>query len=102
MHQSSDNVVVVETDEEFAYNKKVKKQLAKEEAAGEFLWMDGSLKRLTITARARVCVMDARRRDDALERGGWIFHLASRVSALHWGLQPWHTRHLQSKMRRFG
>ena len=37
VHQSSDNVVVVETDEEFAYNKKVKKQLEKDEKAGLYV-----------------------------------------------------------------
>ena len=37
VHQSEDNVVVVETDEEFAYNHKVKKQLEKDEAAGLYI-----------------------------------------------------------------
>ena len=37
VHQSEDNVVVVETDEEFAYNQKVKKLLEKEEKAGLYI-----------------------------------------------------------------
>ena len=92
VHQSSDNVVVVETDEEFAYNKKVKKQLAEDEAAGLYV---GATKTAVDKDynQARKAVMDAKVTwEDDLDLNAAIFHLAV-VYLRYRGTPGWHTRH---------
>ena len=90
VHQSSDNVVVVETDEEFAYNKKVKKQLAKDEKAGLYV---GATKTAVDKDynQARKAVRDAQKVtwEDDLDLDAAIFHLA--VVYLRY-TPGWHTR----------
>ena len=91
VHQSSDNVVVVETDEEFAYNKKVKKQLEKDEKAGLYV---GATKTAVDKDynQARRAVRDAQNYledDDGLEAA--ILHLAV-VYLRYRGTPGWHTR----------
>ena len=87
VHQSSDNVVVVETDEEFAYNKKVKKVLAKDEKAGLYV---GATKTAVDKDynQARRGVRDALDHPDDLESA--IEHLAV-VYLRYRGTPGWHT-----------
>ena len=91
VHQSSDNVVVVETDEEFAYNKKVKKQLEEDEEAGLYV---GATK--TAVDRdynqARRAVREAQSTwEDKLDLNAAILHLAV-VYLRYRGTPGWHTR----------
>ena len=91
VHQSSDNEVVVETDEEFAYNKKIKKVLEKEEGEGLYVGATWSAVRKDYNlARKAVREYPNNEEDkDGLEAA--IEHLAV-VYLRYRGTPGWHTR----------
>ena len=90
MHQSSDNVVVVETDDEFAYNKKVKKVLKKDEEAGLYVGATKTaVDRDYNEARKFVRASDKDSKEDA------ILHLAV-VYLRYRGTPGWHTRQVSA------
>ena len=91
VHQSSDNEVVVETDEEFHYNAKVKKVLAKEEDEGLYIGATrpAFLKDYNV-ARKAVRVAQFSHRDKAALDAA-IEHLAV-IYLRYRGTPGWHTR----------
>ena len=78
----------IDTDEEFAYNRRIKKQLAKQVTAGEFLDDGWFAIKESVNAAQRSVASEI---EGGTDLDAVLDHLALLYLA-HWGHQPWNTR----------